>query len=47
MNTMTNDIRVMTSGAFTAALLELIPRLETPEAAPAIARTGLEPIGNG
>jgi molybdate transport system substrate-binding protein len=28
MNTMTNDIRVMTSGAFTAALLELIPRLE-------------------
>jgi molybdate transport system substrate-binding protein len=29
MNTMTNDIRVMTSGAFTAAYLELIPRLET------------------
>jgi molybdate transport system substrate-binding protein len=28
MNTMTNDIRVMTSGAFTAAYLELIPRLE-------------------
>jgi len=29
MNTMTNDIRVMTSGAFTAAYLELVPRLET------------------
>src|SRR5262249_34903055 len=28
MNTITNDIRVMTSGAFTAAYLELIPRLE-------------------
>src|ERR687898_2190803 len=28
MNTMTEDIRVMTSGAFTAAYLELIPRLE-------------------
>lgn len=28
MNTMTNEIRVMTSGAFTAAYLELIPRLE-------------------
>jgi len=28
MNTMTNEIRVMTSGAFTAAHLELIPRLE-------------------
>jgi len=28
MNTMTDDIRVMTSGAFTAAYLELIPRLE-------------------
>jgi molybdate transport system substrate-binding protein len=28
MNAMPNDIRVMTSGAFTAALLELIPRLE-------------------
>jgi molybdate transport system substrate-binding protein len=29
MNTMTDEIRVMTSGAFTAAYLELIPRLET------------------
>jgi molybdate transport system substrate-binding protein len=28
MNTMTDDIRVMTSGAFTAAYLELIPPLE-------------------
>jgi molybdate transport system substrate-binding protein len=28
MSTITNDIRVMTSGAFTAAYLELIPRLE-------------------
>ena len=28
MNTMTDNIRVMTSGAFTAAYLELIPRLE-------------------
>lgn len=28
MNTMTNDIKVMTSGAFTAAYLELIPQLE-------------------
>jgi hypothetical protein len=28
MDTMTDDIRVMTSGAFTAAYLELIPRLE-------------------
>ena len=28
MNTMTDEIRVMTSGAFTAAYLELIPRLE-------------------
>ena len=28
MNTMTNEFRVMTSGAFTAAYLELIPRLE-------------------
>ena len=28
MSTMTNEIRVMTSGAFTAAYLELIPRLE-------------------
>jgi molybdate transport system substrate-binding protein len=28
MNTITHDIRVMTSGAFTAALLELIPQLE-------------------
>jgi molybdate transport system substrate-binding protein len=28
MNTTTNDIRVMTSGAFTAAYLALIPRLE-------------------
>jgi molybdate transport system substrate-binding protein len=28
MNTMTEEIRVMTSGAFTAAYLELIPRLE-------------------
>jgi molybdate transport system substrate-binding protein len=28
MNTMTHDIRVMTSGAFTAAHLELIPLLE-------------------
>ena len=28
MNTMTNEIRVMTSGAFTAAYLELIPQLE-------------------
>src|SRR5437773_6279113 len=28
MNTMTDDIRVMTSGAFTAAYLELIPQLE-------------------
>jgi molybdate transport system substrate-binding protein len=28
MNTMTHDIRVMTSGAFTAAYLELIPQLE-------------------
>src|SRR6266576_750053 len=28
MNTMTDHIRVMTSGAFTAAYLELIPRLE-------------------
>jgi len=28
MNTMTHDIKVMTSGAFTAAYLELIPRLE-------------------
>src|SRR5437016_14667263 len=28
MNTITDDIRVMTSGAFTAAYLELIPRLE-------------------
>jgi molybdate transport system substrate-binding protein len=28
MNTATNEIRVMTSGAFTAAYLELIPQLE-------------------
>jgi molybdate transport system substrate-binding protein len=28
MNTMTHDIRVMTSGAFTAAYFELIPQLE-------------------
>jgi len=28
MNAMTNEIRVMTSGAFTAAYLELMPRLE-------------------
>jgi molybdate transport system substrate-binding protein len=28
MSTITDDIRVMTSGAFTAAYLELIPRLE-------------------
>jgi ABC-type molybdate transport system substrate-binding protein len=28
MNTMTEDLRVMTSGAFTAAYLDLIPRLE-------------------
>ena len=28
MNTMTDDLRVMTSGAFTAAYLALIPRLE-------------------
>src|SRR5882724_4350306 len=28
MNTMTDDLRVMTSGAFTAAYLELIPQLE-------------------
>ena len=28
MNTMTDEIRVMTSGAFTAAYLELIPQLE-------------------
>ncbi len=28
MNTMTDDLRVMTSGAFTAAYLGLIPRLE-------------------
>ena len=28
MNTMADDIRLMTSGAFTAAYLELIPRLE-------------------
>jgi molybdate transport system substrate-binding protein len=28
MDTITDDIRVMTSGAFTAAYLELIPRLE-------------------
>lgn len=28
MNTTTEDLRVMTSGAFTAAYLELIPRLE-------------------
>jgi len=28
MNTTTNELRVMTSGAFTAAYLELIPRLE-------------------
>jgi len=28
MNTMTDDLRIMTSGAFTAAYLELIPRLE-------------------
>ncbi len=28
MHAMTHDIKVMTSGAFTAALLELIPRLE-------------------
>src|SRR5256885_4808600 len=28
MNTMTDDIGVMTSGAFTAAYLELIPQLE-------------------
>jgi molybdate transport system substrate-binding protein len=28
MNTMTDEIRIMTSGAFTAAYLELIPRLE-------------------
>ena len=28
MSSITNDIRVMTSGAFTAAYLELIPRLE-------------------
>jgi len=28
MNTMTDDMRVMTSGAFTAAYLELIPQLE-------------------
>jgi molybdate transport system substrate-binding protein len=28
MNTMTDDIRVMTSGAFTAAYLELVPRIE-------------------
>ena len=29
VNTMTDEIRVMTSGAFTAAYLELIPRLES------------------
>lgn len=29
MNTMPDDLRVMTSGAFTAAYLELIPRLES------------------
>ena len=28
MKTTTDDFRVMTSGAFTAAYLELIPRLE-------------------
>src|SRR4029450_14034493 len=28
MNTMTDEIRIMTSGAFTAAYLELIPQLE-------------------
>jgi molybdate transport system substrate-binding protein len=28
MNTTTDDLRVMTSGAFTAAYLELVPRLE-------------------
>jgi hypothetical protein len=28
MNTMTHDIKGMTSGAFTAAHLELIPQLE-------------------
>ncbi len=28
MNTITNDIKVMTSGAFTAAYLELIPQIE-------------------
>ena len=28
MTTMTDDIRIMTSGAFTAAYLELVPRLE-------------------
>src|SRR5258706_9785593 len=28
MNTTTNEIKVMTSGAFTAAYLELIPKLE-------------------
>ena len=28
MNTMTDDLRVMTSGAFTAAYLELMPQLE-------------------
>src|SRR4249919_3579784 len=28
MNTKTDDLRIMTSGAFTAAYLELIPRLE-------------------
>src|SRR5262249_21747849 len=28
MNTMTNEIRVMTSGAFTAAYLNLVPRLK-------------------
>ena len=28
MNTLMDDLRVMTSGAFTAAYLELIPQLE-------------------
>ena len=28
MNTMTDELRVMTSGAFTAAYFELIPQLE-------------------
>ena len=28
MNTVSNEFRVMTSGAFTAAYLELIPQLE-------------------